>query len=288
MDPYKKKGGISVNDNIFAKTMVEMNWCEVENAAMQNALVLLPVGVIEEHGRHLPLGTDIYLAAAQAKHMAMEMEEQEVPCIIAPPLYQGICSVLTKHFPGSFTLKPDTLKNVIKENLECLEKAGFLNVVLVNSHGDPVHRKAITGALQEYNEEHSLQAKWLTFQCDLEMEGFNGDENCLIVLPDYLLQHLGTLEGSLEDEFDVHAGAFETANMLEAYPQLTNTLQAKREKATLLKGEQIGKWLGGSVEDKAIIPMGYVGSPAAYEHIHSTAEKYNREIAKEIIKYYKK
>lgn len=277
-----------MNDNIFSKTMVEMNWCEVEHAAAQNALVLLPVGVIEEHGRHLPLGTDIYLAAAQAKYMAMEMEAQEFPCIIAPPLYQGICSVLTKHFPGSFTLQPDTLRNVIKENLECLEKAGFLNVVLVNSHGDPLHRKAITSALQEYNEKHSLQAKWLTFQCDLKMEGFNGDENYLLVLPDEVLQHLGTLKGALEDEFDVHAGAFETANMLEVYPQLTDTVQAKKEKATLLKGEQIKKWLGGNQEDKPIIPMGYVGSPAAYDQINSTAEKYNREIAKEIIKHYKK
>lgn len=275
-----------MSSNIFENTMAEMDWCTIESLAKQNALVLMPVAVMEEHGRHLPIGTDIYMASAQARFMAMEMKEQGFPHIIAPPYYWGICSVLTKHFPGSFTLKPDTLRAVITENLECLEQAGFKNVVLVNAHGDPVHRKVITEALQAYNNDHQMQAKWLTFQCDMEMEGFRGDENCLIILPDGLLQYLGSMDGQLEDRFDVHAGAFETAGMYEIYPELTNLEQAKQEEATLLKGEQISKWLGGDKKDKDIIPMGYVGSPKAFKQIHSTQEKYSREIAKEIMKYY--
>lgn len=275
-----------MNRNIFEKTMVEMDWCSVEELAKKDALVLLPVGVIEEHGRHLPLGTDIYMVSAQVRYMAKEMEEQDFPVIIAPPYYWGICSVLTKHFPGSFTLKSETLRAVMQENLECLEKAGFRKVVLVNAHGDPEHRKAITEALQEYNESHELQAKWLTFQCDLEMEGFCGNENFLITLPEHVLYHLGSMEGQLEDQFDVHAGAYETANMLVCYPELTNTEWAEKEQATMLQGEQIEKWLSGHAEDKGIIPMGYVGNPSAYKQIHSTHEVYSREMAKEIMKYY--
>lgn len=277
-----------MNTNIFENTMVEMNWCEIEKLAKQNALVLMPVGVIEEHGRHLPTGTDIYLASAMVRNMAEEMKEQDFPCIIAPPYYWGICSVLTKHFPGSFTVKEETLSAVINDHLECLEKAGFQNVVLVNAHGDPVHRKVITKALERYNNNHSLQAKWLTFSCDLEVEGFTGEENCLIILPDEILQYLGTMEGRLKDEFDVHAGAFETANMRTCYPELTDIEQAEKEKATMLNGEQIGQWLAGDLKDKEIIPMGYVGSPADHSQIKSTPEQYNRAIAKEIIKFYQK
>lgn len=275
-----------MNSNMFEKTMVEMDWCSVEKLAKEDALVLMPVGVIEEHGRHLPLGTDIYMATAQTRYIAMEMEEQGFPVIIAPPYYWGICSVLTKHFPGSFTLKAKTLQAVMLENLECLEKAGFRKAVVVNAHGDPEHRNVITKALQEYNEIHELQAKWLTFQCDLEMEGFRGDENCLMVLPDSVLYHLGDMEGQLEDRFDVHAGAYETANMLAVYPDLTDTEQAGQEQPTMLQSEQIEKWLSGKEEDKGIIPMGYVGSPAGYKQIHSTPEVYCRAIAKEIMKYY--
>ena len=276
-----------MNSNILENTMAEMNWCDIEELAGQNALVLLPVGVMEEHGRHLPIGTDIYMAAAQAKFMADEMREQGFPCVIAPPLYWGICSVLTRHFPGSFTLQPDTLRAVVRETLECLEKAGFRRVVLVNAHGDPGHRGAITGALQEYNAAHALQAKWLTFRCDWEFEGFTGEENCLLVLPERLFEFLGGMDGQLEDNFDVHAGAYETSAMLEVYPELTDIAQAKRETATKLSGDEIGRWLGGKPEDKSLIPMGYVGSPAAYQQIHSTTEKYCREMAGEIMKYYR-
>ena len=47
--------------NIFKDTMSEMTYEQVEKLVEQEAIVLFPVGIIEEHGPHLPLGTDIYL-----------------------------------------------------------------------------------------------------------------------------------------------------------------------------------------------------------------------------------
>ena len=48
--------------NIFKDTMSEMTYEQIEKLVEQEAIVLFPVGIIEEHGPHLPLGTDIYLA----------------------------------------------------------------------------------------------------------------------------------------------------------------------------------------------------------------------------------
>ena len=48
--------------NIFKDTISEMTYEQVENLVAQEAVVLLPIGIIEEHGPHLPLETDIYLA----------------------------------------------------------------------------------------------------------------------------------------------------------------------------------------------------------------------------------
>lgn len=48
--------------NIFSDTMSEMTYKQIEKLVEQDAIVLFPVGIIEEHGPHLPLGTDIYLA----------------------------------------------------------------------------------------------------------------------------------------------------------------------------------------------------------------------------------
>lgn len=47
--------------SIFSETMVDMKYTEIEKAAQEKWPVLLPIGVIEEHGPHMCLGTDVYL-----------------------------------------------------------------------------------------------------------------------------------------------------------------------------------------------------------------------------------
>jgi len=55
-----------VNYEAFGETMMGMTYEEIEEAVKKNAVVLLPVGVVEAHGPHLPLGTDIYISLDQA------------------------------------------------------------------------------------------------------------------------------------------------------------------------------------------------------------------------------
>ncbi len=47
---------------IFEDTLADMTFLEVEESARNNAVVLFPIAVIEEHGPHMCLGTDVYLA----------------------------------------------------------------------------------------------------------------------------------------------------------------------------------------------------------------------------------
>ena len=51
---------------ILEQTMMGMTYEEVESAAKENAVVLFPVGVVEAHGPHLPVGTDIFASLNQA------------------------------------------------------------------------------------------------------------------------------------------------------------------------------------------------------------------------------
>ncbi|MEY8357270.1 creatininase family protein [Lachnospiraceae bacterium 54-53] len=51
-------------ESIFADTMADMNWKEIEQMGQESVPVLFPLGVVEEHGPHLPLGTDIYMSYA--------------------------------------------------------------------------------------------------------------------------------------------------------------------------------------------------------------------------------
>lgn len=53
--------------SIFSDTMADMTFLQIEQAAQEKQVVLFPIAVIEEHGPHLPLGTDVYLTYQFAK-----------------------------------------------------------------------------------------------------------------------------------------------------------------------------------------------------------------------------
>lgn len=278
---------VVLDQNILHDTMVDMTWEQIKEAADRNSLVLLPVGIIEEHSRHLPVGTDIYIATAQAIQIAQVMNEQEFPCLVAPPMYWGISSALTKQFPGTFSMREETVISLIYDILSGLELAGFHHVVAVNAHGDPKHREAIVTAFQTYNSLHKLQARWLTFQDDIEKEGLKGTEDYILAVPPYPFEKLMHLKKNSVDSFDVHAGAYETALMRDLFPDLVDVEVAKKLPATMLKQEGIEKWISGKREDMEILPDGHVRDPAFSSYIFTNLKASDIAIAHSIMVFYK-
>lgn len=78
-------------DGFFQDTMVNMKWTDIQNYVDKKAFVLLPIGVIEEHGPHLCLGTDIYTAYIQCIFIKEKLKEKGFEVVIAPPLKQQLC-----------------------------------------------------------------------------------------------------------------------------------------------------------------------------------------------------
>ena len=62
--------------NIFTDTMADMNWTDVKRHADEGAIVLLPLGVIEEHGPHLCTATDVYIAHMNCIYVKRKLERQ--------------------------------------------------------------------------------------------------------------------------------------------------------------------------------------------------------------------
>lgn len=166
--------------NIFEDTMSEMTYEQVENLVVQEAVVLLPIGIIEEHGPHLPLGTDIYLAYKQAHDVWEELNAMEIPCVIAPPFYLGGVQALTRHFPGTFAFSEETIMACIEEYLENLDRFGFRRIVVFNDHGDGLHISAIVEAIKNANRKLELQAYWMEYE--LKEHGFSGEEDYILKL----------------------------------------------------------------------------------------------------------
>ncbi|HUL51846.1 MAG TPA: creatininase family protein [Opitutaceae bacterium] len=224
--------------SIFRDTLVDLAWPEVKKAAEAGALVLVPVGVIEEHGPHLSLGPDTYLAYAKCRQLKAELAARHVEAVIAPPVYWGVMqSKETGAFPGSFTVRPETMKALLLDIFADLKTWGFQRVYCVNHHGDRVHRRTLREAMAE-----AKATLGLAFYNDQEAADAEGEPSVAQYLPAKLF------------EPDFHSGIAETAAMRAYFPEEVNVGLAK----TLQP-------------ESTFQPLGYVGDPANHEKVNMRA-----------------
>ena len=169
-----------MNYSIFTDTMADLDWREIENKGRQKVPVLFPLGVIEEHGPHLPLGTDIYLSYAICKKIKDTVCAQQGDCLIAPPYYWGV-NHCTGSFPGTFSLKPETMIVVLTEIFGNLHQFGFDKVYCINQHGDAVHVKTIIDAIKAANKSFDMHIRLLMEPFDLPQQGLSGKEDYILL-----------------------------------------------------------------------------------------------------------
>jgi len=179
------------------KTLIEMSWEEVDEALKVTDICLLTVGAIEEHGPHLPLGTDSLQSTESVKTVARLLAEEGIRIVIGPTIEFGI-NPGAMSYPGSITLRPDTLKALIIDVCESLYHHGFKKIALFLGHDEDMHVMAV--AAQELVRSHR----------DLRVITLNP------------MPALKESEGqSLKPKRpDGHAGAGETSRALALHPNL--------------------------------------------------------------------
>ena len=117
---------------------------------------------------------------------------------------------------------------------------------------------------------------------ELKEHGFSGDEDYILKLTTTPFEEMFQINKMPEDEFDVHAGAFETATMREIYPEAIREDELMELRPTFLRGGQIEKWCRGDVADINLIPNGYVGAPESSRYIKTSLKDADRRIAIDI------
>jgi creatinine amidohydrolase len=108
-----------------------MTWPEVAAAPRATAVVIVPLGSCEQHGRGMALQTDTVRAVELAKLVAERLAPRVV---ITPPVSFG----LSEHhmaFPGTITLTPRTLQHIVYEVVHSLYRHGWRKVFILNGHG---------------------------------------------------------------------------------------------------------------------------------------------------------
>ena len=182
-----------------ARILQEMTWTDVRDYLKTEDMVIIPLGSTEQHGPHLPLGTDYFQAFGMAKAIS-----EQTGVIVAPVLWVGY-SVYHSGFAGSLSLKPETMEQVLFETAEMLIRYGFRRFMFFNYHGG--NRVAEQKVIHRIN--HSTEATAVSLGIGGAMQTNLGPEPA---------------------PFDQHAGIGETSNMLYLRPDLVRMERAEKPK----------------------------------------------------------
>jgi creatinine amidohydrolase len=106
-----------------------LSWTELAEAIAEQPIVLLPIGTIEQHGPHMPIGNDNMVAEFVAHRIA-----EHTNALVAPTINYG-CSAVFQNFVGTIAIQPETLAAMIRDVCRALVKQGLRRIVFVDNHG---------------------------------------------------------------------------------------------------------------------------------------------------------
>jgi creatinine amidohydrolase len=243
---------------LLTGTMSDMTATQIAAAAKRGAGVLLPIGVMEAHGPHLPTGTDA-LIATQLCRLTQEYAASKKELIIAPPYYWGINSILGE-FTGSFNIRPNTAKALLTDVIDSIQANGFRDVLLVSHHGDFAHNTMIREVLEAMHAAGKASVRWLYAASRWKMIqrlGMTGEESIWVrwdFKPE--LERFRTT-GIL----GVHADEYETAAMVRYFPETVNYEALQGLPPTQLTMDDLKEWRTGTAAARRLTPDGYFGAP---------------------------
>lgn len=125
-----------------------LSWAEVAEAIPTRPIVLLPIGTVEQHGPHLPVGADNMVAWFVACRAA-----EQTGALVAPAINYGNSAVFAQ-FPGTIPVRQETLANLLRDVCRALIRQGLRRIVFVDNHGgnEPVCEQVA----RELKAEHGV------------------------------------------------------------------------------------------------------------------------------------
>lgn len=183
----------------------ELNAVEFRDAvAKSSKTAILPIGVMEKHGPHLPLGTDVLTA----REISLRAAKEEYAVVF--PWYYFSQINEAKQQPGTIAYSPELIWKILQETLDELSRNGFKKIIIFNSHGG-------NNAFLEYfcmaqlSERRDYAVYWHK--------------------PTYDMEAVRQAEAiTMHDPLDNHAGNRETSMVKAIVPDLVNTGLAKTQR----------------------------------------------------------
>ena len=200
---------------------MEMTWADIAAAgeAVRRWIAVLPLAAVEQHGPHLPLGVDAYIAEAYLARVRKILPEA-LPATFLPVHRVGV-SAEHLGYPGTLTLSAATAIKAWTEIGESLARAGLRKLLLVTSHGGNVAAMELVARdLRTRLGMLAVTVGWHRF---------------------------GYPEGTFSNEerrHGIHGGDIETSLMLAAMPDAVRTERAAQATPATVAMAHEFKWLG--------------------------------------------
>lgn len=182
-------------------------------------IALVPIGALEEHGSHLPLGLDSLHAWELAKKTA-----QIYPCMVAPLVFYGLCRSTADH-PGTISISGPTLQMLLQDIGLSLAEQGMKGVCFLTGHAGGTHGARMIEAGEYLLKHTSLQVATVSVMD--------------------LLKEAGSF---LECPGDSHAGEMETSLAMALWPEMVKGTAPEEYPtfpANILVRDKLAHWPGG-------------------------------------------
>ena len=198
---------------------LDMTWQDIAGAKTEGWIAVLPLAAVEQHGPHLPLGVDSYIADAYLER-ARDTVRDDLPVTFLPIQRIGVS---TEHlaYPGTLTVSAQTAIAAWTELGNSVARAGVRKLVLVTSHGGNV------AAMELVARDLRARFGMLAVTVGWHRFGYPADA----FSPE-------------EKKHGIHAGDIETSLMLAAKPDTVQMEKAARATPASVAMAQEFKWLG--------------------------------------------
>lgn len=212
---------------------------QLKSLADVNAIVVVPVGSIEQHGPHLPVKVDALLATEVARRAALKVQTHQ-PILVTPTVW---CGLAEHHmdFCGTLTLDFETFHGLLRNLCRSIRHHGFRRIFLLNGHG---------GNIAALNVICSELVR--------ELDGLRVVSGTYWTIPEVAEKFAEILEVQQNVR---HAGEAETSMILALEPELVDQSilnQADGTPEIPFYGSGVSRW----VSFKEVSANGVIGSPS--------------------------
>ncbi len=182
-----------MNASELSHAIDELSWIDVAAHLAHDPRLIIPVGALEQHGPHLPLGSNVLIARSLAVDLS-----RTFGALRAPTIHYGVNASGERAFAGTASLSQKTLHRALNELLDSWEAHGVGEFVLISAHRYAPHLEALTTLITRKARVRVVEA-WDVGIADL----------------------LEAQPGPL------HGGEAETSVMLHLYPELVRMDRAR-------------------------------------------------------------